>query len=73
MSRRFLLGESSAPRSVWHSSGLDDASALHTDEWIPRRVPIYSLSTLISLYSLDLAFFVDAVRDIYEVRSSVSP
>ncbi|GAA6056584.1 hypothetical protein NBRC10513_001056 [Rhodotorula toruloides] len=29
-------------------------------------VPIYSLSTLISLYSLDLAFFVDAVRDIYE-------
>ncbi|GAA5958399.1 hypothetical protein JCM21900_002182 [Sporobolomyces salmonicolor] len=29
-------------------------------------VPIYSLSSLISLYSLDLAFFVDAVRDIYE-------
>lgn len=32
-----------------------------------RRVPIYSLSSLISLYSLDLAFFVDAVRDVYEV------
>ncbi|KDE02756.1 hypothetical protein MVLG_06702 [Microbotryum lychnidis-dioicae p1A1 Lamole] len=29
-------------------------------------VPIYSLSSLISLYSLDLAFFLDAVRDIYE-------
>ncbi|GAA5879900.1 hypothetical protein JCM16303_004390 [Sporobolomyces ruberrimus] len=29
-------------------------------------VPIYSIACLISLYSLDLAFFVDAVRDIYE-------
>ncbi|KAM0749066.1 DUF300-domain-containing protein [Meredithblackwellia eburnea MCA 4105] len=29
-------------------------------------VPIYALSSLISLYSLDLAFFVDAIRDIYE-------
>lgn len=31
-------------------------------------VPIYSVSSLISLYSLDAAFFVDAFRDIYEVR-----
>ncbi|GAA6058395.1 hypothetical protein JCM3770_002471 [Rhodotorula araucariae] len=30
-------------------------------------VPIYSISSLISLYSLDLAFFLDAVRDVYEV------
>jgi hypothetical protein len=30
------------------------------------RVPIYSISSLISLYSLDAAFFLDAVRDIYE-------
>ncbi|GAA5835968.1 hypothetical protein JCM11251_006616 [Rhodosporidiobolus azoricus] len=29
-------------------------------------VPIYSISSLISLYSLDAAFFVDAVRDVYE-------
>ncbi|GAA6019658.1 hypothetical protein JCM11491_004869 [Sporobolomyces phaffii] len=29
-------------------------------------VPIYSIASLVSLYSLDLAFFVDAVRDIYE-------
>lgn len=32
-----------------------------------RRVPLYSLSSLISLYSLDLAFFIDAFRDVYEV------
>lgn len=31
-----------------------------------RRVPIYSISSLISLYSLDAAFFLDAIRDIYE-------
>ncbi|OAV87185.1 hypothetical protein PTTG_00652 [Puccinia triticina 1-1 BBBD Race 1] len=29
-------------------------------------VPIYSISTLISLYSLDAAFFIDLIRDIYE-------
>ncbi|GAA5914147.1 hypothetical protein JCM6882_004937 [Rhodosporidiobolus microsporus] len=29
-------------------------------------VPIYSISSLISLYSLDAAFFVDAFRDVYE-------
>ncbi|KWU41892.1 DUF300-domain-containing protein, partial [Rhodotorula sp. JG-1b] len=29
-------------------------------------VPIYSISSLISLYSLDLAFFLDAFRDVYE-------
>ncbi|GAA5981455.1 hypothetical protein JCM11641_004768 [Rhodosporidiobolus odoratus] len=29
-------------------------------------VPIYSLSSLISLYSLDAAFFLDAFRDVYE-------
>lgn len=33
-----------------------------------NRVPIYSISSLISLYSLDLAFFLDAFRDVYEVR-----
>ena len=31
-------------------------------------MPIYSLSSLLSLYSLDAAFFVDAIRDVYEVR-----
>ncbi|BGP57667.1 hypothetical protein JCM8202v2_005314 [Rhodotorula sphaerocarpa] len=29
-------------------------------------VPIYSITSLISLYSLDLAFFLDAFRDVYE-------
>lgn len=31
-------------------------------------VPIYAISSLISLFSLEAAFFIDAVRDIYEVR-----
>lgn len=31
-----------------------------------QRVPIYSLSSLISLYSLELAFFLDTIRDCYE-------
>ncbi|KAG0146287.1 hypothetical protein CROQUDRAFT_657612 [Cronartium quercuum f. sp. fusiforme G11] len=29
-------------------------------------VPVYSISSLISLYSLDASFFIDLVRDIYE-------
>ncbi|GAA6044171.1 hypothetical protein JCM8097_007217 [Rhodosporidiobolus ruineniae] len=29
-------------------------------------VPVYSVAALISLYSLDLAFFIDAFRDVYE-------
>ncbi|KAH8916603.1 DUF300-domain-containing protein [Atractiella rhizophila] len=29
-------------------------------------VPIYALSSLISLYSLDIAFYLDAIRDVYE-------
>lgn len=34
------------------------------------RVPVYSISSAISLYSSDAAFFVDALRDIYEVGLS---
>lgn len=30
-------------------------------------VPIYAVSSFISLFSLEAAFFIDAVRDIYEV------
>jgi hypothetical protein len=30
-------------------------------------VPIYALSSLISLFSLDAAFFIDVIRDVYEV------
>ncbi|KAG1732895.1 DUF300-domain-containing protein [Suillus paluster] len=33
---------------------------------IMLMVPIYALSSLISLFSLDAAFFIDVVRDIYE-------
>lgn len=32
------------------------------------RVPLYALSSNIALYSLNAAFFIDAVRDLYEVR-----
>ena len=32
------------------------------------RVPIYSLSSWMSIVSLKAAMFVDPVRDIYEVR-----
>ena len=31
-------------------------------------VPIYAISSLISLFSLEAAFVIDALRDIYEVR-----
>lgn len=31
------------------------------------RVPLYALSSLIALYSLNAAFFIDAIRDLYEV------
>jgi hypothetical protein len=31
------------------------------------RVPLYALSSLIALFSLEAAFFIDAVRDLYEV------
>ena len=32
-------------------------------------VPIYAVSSLISLYSLEAAFVIDAMRDIYEVSA----
>lgn len=33
---------------------------------ITHRVPIYAISSLISLYSLAASFYIDAVRDLYE-------
>ena len=33
-------------------------------------VPVYGVSSLISLFSLNAAFVIDAVRDIYEVSES---
>ena len=38
---------------------------------IMLMVPLYGISSLISLFSLDAAFFIDAVRDIYEVSSQI--
>jgi Organic solute transporter Ostalpha len=35
---------------------------------IMLMVPIYAVSSLISLFSLEAAFVIDAIRDIYEVR-----
>ena len=32
-------------------------------------VPLYAIASLISIFSLEAAFFIDAVRDIYEVRT----
>ena len=32
-------------------------------------VPLYAIASFISLFSLDAAFFIDVVRDIYEVRT----
>ena len=31
-------------------------------------IPIYAVASLISLFSLEAAFFIDAIRDVYEVR-----
>lgn len=31
-------------------------------------VPLYGISSLISLFSLEAAFVIDVIRDIYEVR-----
>lgn len=36
-------------------------------------VPLYAVSSLISLFSLEAAFFIDAIRDIYEVRLPMHP
>lgn len=30
-------------------------------------VPLYGISSFISLFSLEAAFFIDVIRDIYEV------
>lgn len=34
---------------------------------IMLMVPLYAVSSLISLFSLEAAFVIDAIRDIYEV------
>lgn len=39
---------------------------------IMLMVPIYAVSSLISLFSLDAAFIIDAIRDVYEVRRCYS-
>ena len=35
---------------------------------IMLMVPLYAISSLISLFSLEAAFVIDVIRDIYEVR-----
>lgn len=37
-----------------------------TGDFVSHRVPIYAVSSLVSLYSLQAAFYVDAIRDLYE-------
>lgn len=36
-------------------------------------VPIYGVASLISLFSLNAAFVIDAIRDIYEVWKAARP
>ena len=38
---------------------------------IMLMIPVYGISSLISLFSLNAAFVIDAIRDIYEVRLSL--
>lgn len=35
---------------------------------IMLMVPIYAIASFIALFSLEAAVFIDAVRDVYEVR-----
>lgn len=60
---------SSASSSCEHSPPLAPIATTGLISFTSRalRVPIYSITSLISLYSLDLAFFLDAFRDVYEV------
>jgi hypothetical protein len=37
---------------------------------IMLMVPLYAVSSLISIFSLEAAFAIDAIRDVYEVRRS---
>lgn len=41
--------------------------SLYHNELTRGRVPLYAISSLIALFSLEAAFFIDAVRDLYEV------
>jgi hypothetical protein len=34
------------------------------------RVPLYAIASFIALFSLDAAFFIDTVRDLYEVSTA---
>ena len=36
---------------------------------IMLMVPIYAISSLIALVSIEAAFVIDVIRDIYEVRA----
>lgn len=38
---------------------------------IMLMIPIYAISSLIALFSLEAAFFIDVIRDIYEVSRLV--
>lgn len=40
---------------------------------IMLMVPIYGVASLISLFSLNAAFVIDAIRDIYEVCNAARP
>jgi hypothetical protein len=55
-----------------HGTGHTHTTCIRMVIRIMLMVPIYAVSSLISLFSLEAAFVIDAVRDIYEVRHSSS-
>jgi hypothetical protein len=67
------LSEASSPTVCAPPSGRVRESRLtHLDRMVIRimiMVPIYAIASFISIFSLNAAFAIDAVRDVYEVRS----
>lgn len=53
-------------RGRGHRRGRADLASVH-DRVRSTRIPLYAISSLVSLHSLEAAFWIDAVRDLYEV------
>jgi hypothetical protein len=66
---------------MWHICLVGIATGpLRTGLFVPFRmvvrimlmVPIYAIASCVALFSLEAAFVIDAIRDIYEVRRRMS-
>ena len=51
---------------MWFASCSCESSIHCLSCGLSGRVPLYAISSFIALYSLDAAFFIDAIRDLYE-------